>query len=64
MSRLKIEDSKTCFSVLREFIDDAPLLGSKKERAMLALEQLQKITAGTGSPNDPGSVNGNDVGTV
>lgn len=54
MSRLKTKNSEKCFSILREFIDDAPLAGSNKQRAILALEQLQKITAGTtetrGSP--------------
>jgi hypothetical protein len=49
MGRLKTENSKKCFSILREFIDDSPLMGSQKQRAALALEQLQKITAGTGS---------------
>jgi hypothetical protein len=58
MSRLKIENSKACFLVLREFIDDAPLVGSEKEKAILALEQLQKITAGAGSAD--GSDDGSD----
>jgi hypothetical protein len=48
MSHLKKEMSNKCFSLLREYIDEAPL-SSKKESAVLALDQLEKITAGTGS---------------
>ncbi len=48
MSHLKKEMANRCFSLLREYIDEAPL-SSKKETAVLALDQLQKITAGTGS---------------
>jgi hypothetical protein len=47
MSRLKTTNSKKCFSILREFIADSPLIGSERERAILALEHLRKITAGT-----------------
>jgi len=47
MSRLKTTNSKKCFSILREFIADSPLMGSERERAILALEHLRKITAGT-----------------
>ena len=46
MSHLKDESLKKCVSLLREFINEAPL-GSKKGTAILALNQLQKITAGT-----------------
>jgi hypothetical protein len=45
MSHLKDESLKKYVSLLREFIQEAP--GSKKGIAMLALNQLQKITAGT-----------------
>jgi hypothetical protein len=45
MSHLKDESLKKCVSLLREFIQEAP--GGKKGIAMLALHQLQKITAGT-----------------
>lgn len=55
MGRLKTENSKKCFSILREFIDDSSLMGSQKQRALLALEQLQKITAGTGASNNSNS---------
>jgi hypothetical protein len=56
MSHLKKEMANKCFSLLREYIDGESL-SSKKESAILALEQLQKITAGTGSQdsNDNGS---------
>jgi hypothetical protein len=50
MSHLKKEMENRCFSLLREYIDEAPL-SSKKESAVLALDQLQKITAGTDSQN-------------
>jgi hypothetical protein len=46
MSHLKDENLKKCVSLLREFIDGVPS-SSKKGIAMLALDQLQKITAGT-----------------
>ncbi|NIQ67867.1 MAG: hypothetical protein GTN94_15200 [Candidatus Aminicenantes bacterium] len=64
MGRLKIENSKTCFSILREFIEDSSIKGSEKERAILALEQLQKITAGTGSGDGSDPVDGDNIGTV
>ena len=46
MSRLKNENLKQCVSLLREFIDEASTQGNKKEIAILALNQLQSITAG------------------
>jgi hypothetical protein len=46
MSHLKDESLKKCVSLLREFIHEVPS-GSKKRTAILALNQLQKITAGT-----------------
>jgi len=46
MSRLKNENLNKCVSLLREFIDEVPS-SSKKRIATLALDQLQKITAGT-----------------
>ncbi|MFC2141136.1 hypothetical protein ACFLQP_02445 [Acidobacteriota bacterium] len=45
MSHLKDESLKKCVSLLREFIQEAP--GGKKGTAILALNQLQKVTAGT-----------------
>ena len=46
MSHLKKEIVDKCLSLLREYIDETSL-SSKKESAILALNQLQKITAGT-----------------
>jgi hypothetical protein len=51
MSHLKKEMANKCIFLLREYIDESPLCG-KKETVVLALEQLQKITAGTDS-QDP-----------
>ena len=48
MSHLKKEMANKCFSLLREYMYETPL-SSKKEIATLALDQLQKITAGTDS---------------
>jgi hypothetical protein len=56
MKRLKEQNVKRCFSLLREFINETPL-NSKKEMAVLALNQLQKISAGTGNSNQ-GSILG------
>ena len=47
MSKLKKENVKKCVSLLREFVEESSALDNKKERAILALDQLQKITAGT-----------------
>jgi len=49
MSHLKKEMVDKCLSLLREYIDEASL-SSKKESAILALNQLQKITAGNNDP--------------
>lgn len=49
MSYLKEQNVKTCVTLLREYINTTP---SKSKRvAILALNQLQKITAGNGEPN-------------
>ena len=64
MGRLKKENSKECLSILREFIDDSPFMGSEKQRAVLALEQLQKITAGTGISNDGNSTPESDSACI
>ena len=52
MSRLKTENVKKCISILQTFVDEASSLDSQKRTAVLALDQLQKITAGT-DPSDP-----------
>ena len=55
MSQLKKETVTRCFSLLREYIGGESL-GSKKEIAILALDQLQKITAGTDSQDSNDNV--------
>lgn len=47
MSKLKQENVKKCVSLLREFVEESSALDTKKEKAILALNQLQRITAGT-----------------
>lgn len=56
MSRLKNENLKKCVSLIREFIDEASTQGSKKEIAILALNQLQRITAGSDQQNPLGPI--------
>ena len=46
MSYLKNENLNQCFSLLREYLNEGPS-NNKKGAAILALAQLQKITAGT-----------------
>ena len=50
MSRLKTENLTQCFSLLREFIDESSESNNKKGLAIMALEHLQKITAGKDHP--------------
>jgi hypothetical protein len=57
MNRLKNDNLKKCFSLIREFIEDSPSLSSRKGIAVLALKQLQRITAGA-------DVNGNNGATI
>ena len=52
MSRLKNENVYKCFSLLREYIDEGPF-NNKKGAAILALDHLQKNTAGTDSQGVP-----------
>lgn len=49
MSHLKTESVKKCVSLLREFIDESQGKNVTRGVAMLALDQLQKIAAGTDS---------------
>jgi hypothetical protein len=56
MSKLKKENVTKCVSLLREFVEESSALDNKKERAILALNQLQKITAGTDSAGVAGKV--------
>lgn len=45
---LKKSSIEKCFSLLKEFIDDAQVLKDKKGIAVLALAQLRRVTAGIG----------------
>ncbi len=49
MSHLKKESVNKCFSLLRKYIDEtsADTKNTGKEMAMLALNQLRKVTAGS-----------------
>jgi hypothetical protein len=46
MSQLKEQNLNKCFSMLREFIEGTPQ-DNQKGMAILALKQLERITAGT-----------------
>jgi hypothetical protein len=48
MSKLKIANSKKCLSILRQFVKETSSSGKNKDLAILAINHLQKITAGTG----------------
>lgn len=50
MSQLKNKNSKKCLSILRQFINEVPSNGEEREVAILALNQLQKVTAGLSAP--------------
>jgi hypothetical protein len=52
MNRLKNETTQKCLSLLRDFIEESSSLNSKKGIAVLALSQLQRVTAGS-SPDEP-----------
>lgn len=45
MSRLKVENVKKCISLLRGYLDQTPP-DQQKGAALLALDQLQRISAG------------------
>lgn len=51
MKQLKNDTVNTCVSLLREYIEKTSL-NTKKETAILALNQLHAITAGTDSQSD------------
>lgn len=53
MSSLKKEALNKCFSLLREFIDEASEGNSRKGIAVMALNQLERVTAGTTENTDP-----------
>jgi hypothetical protein len=47
MSNLKVENSKKCLSILRQFINETSSPAKSKEVVILAINHLQKVTAGT-----------------
>lgn len=51
MNHLKKQNVAKCFSLLKEFIHDSQGENNKRGVALLALDHLQKITAGTDDPN-------------
>ncbi len=52
MRNLKSEVMNKCFSLLREFVNETPEINSRRGAAVLALDQLQRITAGTGGDGE------------
>ncbi|MCK4766382.1 MAG: hypothetical protein KAW12_29575 [Candidatus Aminicenantes bacterium] len=60
MTNLKKENVKKCFSLLREYLDETSG-NERKGGAILALDQLQEITAGvdSGRFSDTGGSTGN-----
>jgi hypothetical protein len=62
MKRLQKENVKKCFFLLREFIEETPSVSNKKGLAVLALKQLQNITAGTGFGETGSTVTDPDPG--
>jgi hypothetical protein len=50
MNFLRNENVKKCLSLLKEFVDESSVEDSRKGVAMLALDQLKRITAGDGDP--------------
>jgi hypothetical protein len=47
MSKLKVANSKKCLSILRQFVEETSSPSKSKDLAILAIDHLQKITAGT-----------------
>ncbi|HLP46314.1 MAG TPA: hypothetical protein VK469_10220 [Candidatus Kapabacteria bacterium] len=57
MRQLKRNSVKKCFSLLREFVETSGAVDNKRGIAILALNQLQKVMAGTdvrATDPDPG----------
>ena len=52
MNNLKSETVGKCFSLLREFIEETPGVNNKKGCAILALDQLRRVTAGNDLEED------------
>lgn len=56
MTDRKKQNIDKCFALLREFIDEADSRNGKKGSAILALTQLQRITAGKKEEKSPGCI--------
>jgi hypothetical protein len=52
MSHLKSDTLKRCFSLLREYVEESTAQDHKKGTAIMTLNQLQKIIAGTDGEAD------------
>ena len=53
MSSLKKEALNKCFSLLREYIDESSEKNNRKGVAVMALDQLERVTAGTTGGSNP-----------
>ncbi len=53
MANLKKEALNKCFSLLREFIDETSEGNNRKGVAVMALNQLERVTAGTTENANP-----------
>lgn len=53
MSYLKRANLKKCFCLLRGFVEESKAQDNKKQTAILALNQLQKIIAGAEATTAP-----------
>ncbi len=53
MTNLKKSNANKCFSMLKSFVNDASAKNGEKETALLALDHLRLITAGSDSAIDP-----------
>ncbi len=60
MKNLKNDTLNKCFSLLKVFIDEADGLNHQKGTARLALNELEKITAGGDKAGSGSEKNGGD----
>ena len=56
MRHLKRGNLKRCFSQLREFVEESSAVDNKKGIAILALDQLQRVIAGSDDPDESSPV--------
>ena len=55
MTNLKNDNLEKCFSLLKGFIDGAPVKENKKKVAVLALDHMLRVKAGTEIDPGPGT---------